>query len=507
MASKPTSFDQLPHDVLVELAAHLDIQDVLHLRQTSEQLRQASYDRGVWSSLYRRSHLPRPRGPYPPQTREELEDTLIRSFTVRNNLFTTPMKAPSFHTYDVGQETSARLVLVGSRYALTIDTSRTRITCRDLKQEAVLDATASTLWQIEDGTELRVFDLRHFDVMTYGGHKTTLVLVEQREKDDRFLFRNYGPVRLDIFRLIESEPSGAGVHLENLCQHSLTLKNPQNPYINHRLSVRASPSTLLAQWEREENTFLWSIEDLSKEPVKFTHSPIVPPSYIACRTHLFSFLLSVHLNVTIIAAAPLTEVFAQGSIHPTVRGMVRGHFSKIQMLRDAVVDPETGTTEVILSALQTGQQIVILRLRIPSKPTGHPQNNLLVDIQELMAVPFTSRSVEFISPSWTGSMRILLSRVYMHVRGQERVEREDTRPRFDIVEVVWDEEKHQARRSVSEDVSIPDEALAKMDAGGSLLLSFESENGSGKLVFDYPAYVDDAGRSKKRILGVLDFAV
>ncbi|EIW83250.1 hypothetical protein CONPUDRAFT_136350 [Coniophora puteana RWD-64-598 SS2] len=518
-SEKFSGLDQLPFDVLVELASHLNIQDVLRLRQTSKHLRDATYDRDVWASLYRRSNLPRSLGPCPTQTRQMLEDTLLQSFSVQKNMFSM-LREARFSTYNIGQEVG---LVVGPRYALTINLSRNRIICRDLNSEKT---APMTIRKIEKGSKFKFWAIHHFDAMTYGGQKMSLVFVEEREKHHGVPLVN-SPVEVYIFRLIEFEQAGiVGVRLEEINRHSAVLNNPT---IVPTMNVWPSPNALIIRWKRENKAFLWSTGDLGSAPLPLIHHPHelngYAPSYIACRTHLISFLRSLDPDEMITAAAPLEEVFARRSMHPTAKGIIPGDLSQIQVLRDSLVDARTGTTEVIFSAHEAvfffdeedrdmEFRIVVIRLCIPPNTTGNLHGNLLVEVQELITLPPDSRGV-IMSASWNGSTRLAFSHP-MPADGRDTDDSESTESdqgeswytQIDIAEIVWDEETQQARSSVAEDVLIPYDAIDKFDGerGDAMLQFFESEIGSGKLFFDY-SEAEGYDRSEKRRLGVLDFTL
>ncbi|EIW82790.1 hypothetical protein CONPUDRAFT_163863 [Coniophora puteana RWD-64-598 SS2] len=350
--------------------------------------------------------------------------------------------------------------------------------------------------EIAAGSTIKFRSIKHFDVTTYARHRISLVIVGQNEKDRGEPPAVTSLVKVDILRLIEADYCGATVHLEELYQHTVVLNNLN---IVPKLDVSPSPNALVVQWRRGPKALLWNIDDLSSEPITLIHHSHEPndhaPSYITCRTHLLSFLDSgdmPSLDEVIITAAPLDDVFTCRSMRPTARGIIPGDLAKIQVLRDSVVDTRTGVTEVILSAHEAvfhfdfedsyfDHNTVVIRLCIPFIRAGDAQANLIVEVHHLLALPPTSRDA-IIGLSWNGCTRLAVAfPVGAHSGEGEPDERGKTQ--IKIAEAEWDEEAQQVSCRAAEDVLVYD-VSKKVEEGRAMLRFFESEIGSGKLIFE-----------------------
>ncbi|KAG6374522.1 hypothetical protein JVT61DRAFT_4570 [Boletus reticuloceps] len=82
----------LPPEVISHILSFLSPQEVVWLRVVSKQFRDISYDRAIWTTLYRNAPLPRPPGPFPSQTVQFLERTLVQSERLAHSWTTQPME-------------------------------------------------------------------------------------------------------------------------------------------------------------------------------------------------------------------------------------------------------------------------------------------------------------------------------------------------------------------------------------------------------------------------------
>ncbi|KAH7926641.1 hypothetical protein BV22DRAFT_338391 [Leucogyrophana mollusca] len=71
--------DTVPFDILYAITSFLDVASIIRLQRVSRSLYQGTQDRSVWTTAYRDSILPRPKGPYNWQSTSYLKETLIRS--------------------------------------------------------------------------------------------------------------------------------------------------------------------------------------------------------------------------------------------------------------------------------------------------------------------------------------------------------------------------------------------------------------------------------------------
>ncbi|KAF8195580.1 hypothetical protein BJ912DRAFT_148677 [Pholiota molesta] len=76
----------LPLDIIFEILGHLSVEDIVRTRRACRRLWQVTYQRNVWVSIYERSNLLLPEGPFPSQCEAELESHLVRAAKLDHNL-------------------------------------------------------------------------------------------------------------------------------------------------------------------------------------------------------------------------------------------------------------------------------------------------------------------------------------------------------------------------------------------------------------------------------------
>ncbi|KAG0700942.1 hypothetical protein DFH29DRAFT_589799 [Suillus ampliporus] len=72
----------LPHDALYRVLCFLSVREIICLRLVCKDLRDLTFHRAVWHDAYKHATLPRPLGPLDSQSREFLENTLVKSTQV-----------------------------------------------------------------------------------------------------------------------------------------------------------------------------------------------------------------------------------------------------------------------------------------------------------------------------------------------------------------------------------------------------------------------------------------
>ncbi|EIW84818.1 hypothetical protein CONPUDRAFT_162145 [Coniophora puteana RWD-64-598 SS2] len=166
------------------------------------------------------------------------------------------------------------------------------------------------------------------------------------------------------------------------------------------------------------------------------------------------------------------------------------------ILRDSVVDRETGNTDIVIIGTQYEpvhphqSTVIVARLSIPSE--GGPVSDgdcgtLSLSIQTLKRFDKTMNLI--LTPAWNGSTRIAYC---------------DLQSVFGVSQVMYDDETQTASM-----VSTPETFGAKMGIQDHfrnpdiVLESLESEPWSGRLAYTYQSPEDDTG--EQRMLCVLDF--
>ncbi|EIW83264.1 hypothetical protein CONPUDRAFT_152290 [Coniophora puteana RWD-64-598 SS2] len=521
------TLETLSLDVLISIAIFLDPPDVIHLRLTSKKLCDLSYERVVWIKLYNAyRHLTRPVGPSPAQTRDVLEKILVTSYMTHQNLFVTP-KEPLSRLYDTGDQIFHEVI---GRWALA-RTLRdgTRVLCYDLDFPDHEPREPTIAWLNDEG-DFHIWDMRYHDVTLCNRRKIGLVLLELRTKDlaQEEFFDNPSPqghgdtdpnaffaAKVIILKVISTDTSSDVLVLEELYRfkHALDSSDPG-------LRASLSPSALIIQWAGDpKQAFVWDTEKLSEDPVAVTHRHATSEQYVlhtCSTTHVISRRSSLDILGTVLEATPLQSVISTTMLRPTaVVNMPGVIFFRLSILRDSVVDPITGYTEVVLIGTEQpglrnngNQCLSLVRLLIPPAPEGSGRPaNIDMKLQELTDIPLTSFTAQP-SATWNGCVRVASLRVIYdrEARGYGTslpIDRDQEQKELYIMEVTYDEKIQSATIRIAENVSLPADVHDIFNRQGSRLESFEAELGSGRLVYrcDLGIY-----ESPQRKLGVLDFA-
>lgn len=72
----------LPHDALYRVLCFLTVREIICLRLVCKDLRDLTFHTAIWHDAYKHAKLPRPLGPLDSQSREFLENTLVKSTQV-----------------------------------------------------------------------------------------------------------------------------------------------------------------------------------------------------------------------------------------------------------------------------------------------------------------------------------------------------------------------------------------------------------------------------------------
>ncbi|KAH7919594.1 hypothetical protein BV22DRAFT_1133722 [Leucogyrophana mollusca] len=167
-----TKIEALLIDVLYVVASFLSVADVIRLRQVSRFFHDFTFDREVWSNLYRTIKLPRPPGPYVKQSTRFLEHALVTSAKV-------DLQWPPTKTRQISWTTRVLAISHDDEYFSLIHGERlmvggsSRVRCFDLR----LSATAPSLVYKPQGEEIRFFTC--VSTVTTDGETLTFAVCEQ----------------------------------------------------------------------------------------------------------------------------------------------------------------------------------------------------------------------------------------------------------------------------------------------------------------------------------------
>ncbi|KAH7913653.1 hypothetical protein BJ138DRAFT_1111305 [Hygrophoropsis aurantiaca] len=119
----------LPVEILHRIIGNLPVKTILALRQVSKPFNKVTRDRSTWAHAYRSSALVRPPGPFPWQTAEMLESSLVQSAQLSLNWPPNPNATPiQSRVIPIGRQRSVSLVC--GRWLVTNTASH--IMCFDL---------------------------------------------------------------------------------------------------------------------------------------------------------------------------------------------------------------------------------------------------------------------------------------------------------------------------------------------------------------------------------------
>jgi len=249
----PVTFDDLPLDVLISIAGHLEPFDVLSLRQTSHTLRGVTYERSVWAQLYASSSLPRPFGPHPLQSRQALEETMTRTSMVdRKMVSSMKPKATRRLSLDTDAEPEDGFCLLKGRWLIM--STREIVAFQDL-DAADFDGSYMTIYEVEEGWSLDKCDT----VETVGGdgqYYGYLGFLQTQEES--------GQREIRVFKVSGTSHNIAftEVFRQTLQSHGSQLHRP--------FIMAIGPSSVIVMWtvtDRERRYVIMELESSWKEPL------------------------------------------------------------------------------------------------------------------------------------------------------------------------------------------------------------------------------------------------
>ncbi|EIW84828.1 hypothetical protein CONPUDRAFT_162152 [Coniophora puteana RWD-64-598 SS2] len=426
------TFDSLPLDVLIKIAEHLDVQDLVRLRQTSKTLFSISYERSPWSQVYSSSHLPRPPGPHPAQSRKALETILSRSMLVHRNMFLK--NEPSWTlAYDASTSSSGdptSVVMLADRWVVV--QFRRQTVCVEVDPANVREQLPRrVVWEVDDSREENNLDLLNCRTFyAYDGQMRAFLVLEQcaneREVD-------------------EPEVIVLQVHFDEDCQWPRF----EATYRTHSragqgslsATVTVSPHVLVVHMIKNRAALVWDVLKAHGQPVTVKDDAFGSEHvyHLPCRTHFLTVVLSTASVEPLVqlVATPLSDTLS-GTRRITATGNIEGFWlSEVVLLRDSVVDPGSGVTDVILLgrrySYDTDRPLMLFRLLIPphSAAGGAPAEMI---IQTQTVAPLPALATDILIDSCTGSTRVAYA-----IQGVSEEENA-----LGLVEVVYDEEKRSA---------------------------------------------------------------
>ncbi|KAF8838228.1 hypothetical protein BDN67DRAFT_107343 [Paxillus ammoniavirescens] len=85
-----------PVEVICQILGFLSPREIVRLRTVSKQFRDITYDPAIWKSVYANARLPRPPGPFPSQSTQFLEHTLLQSDRLAQTWTSCPVQVISW---------------------------------------------------------------------------------------------------------------------------------------------------------------------------------------------------------------------------------------------------------------------------------------------------------------------------------------------------------------------------------------------------------------------------
>ncbi|KAF9237129.1 hypothetical protein BU15DRAFT_63383 [Melanogaster broomeanus] len=174
--------------------------------EISKQFRDVTYDPTIWKTVYASAPFPRPAGPFPYQSTQFLEHTLIQSERLAQIWTSQPVKATFRVLAPIRSHDSLHWQwnVLSGRWFIWLDSETTKILCQDLD-----GATGSRhiLWDSDaqivrfDACLVTSVDGQRVYIVVVGtplgqGEQTTIKLLEFEVDDNSCSF--LGPVSMDI---------------------------------------------------------------------------------------------------------------------------------------------------------------------------------------------------------------------------------------------------------------------------------------------------------------------
>ncbi|KAF9237130.1 hypothetical protein BU15DRAFT_76238 [Melanogaster broomeanus] len=330
-----------PVEVICHILSFLSLREIVRLRRTSKQFRDITYDPAIWKTVYANTPLLRPSGPFPYQSAQFLEHTLVQSAKLAQTWASHPVKAIS---RVVGPKTSWDILqwsVLGGKWFIWHET--TQILCHDL------DSGTDSRHILWDGDAQIV----HFDACLIdsvdGQRVYILVVTTQLGQDEQTILKLlefevgdnscsfFGPVSMDIPLLpLARVPSPCSI-------------SGQWPFV----CIRAPALSLV--WDMRTRIF-HKLPSFSSGLPRITAVPM--PQLILSKTHIIAFYQSWCFTTQVSPVNIILQAFVVPDPLPHsdsegIRELRLTHeASMVEMsysmclLRNSVFDPVTKATNL-----------------------------------------------------------------------------------------------------------------------------------------------------------------
>ncbi|KAG6374696.1 hypothetical protein JVT61DRAFT_4065 [Boletus reticuloceps] len=418
------SLNQFPPEILHRIFKYIDVSDILRLRRVSRYLNEVSHSKHLWREAYRTAECVRPPGPFPWQSKDDLENVLVSSCRVERNLRRgggtaqterPTLKVKEIRYTDVPVGFLSRLVF--GRLVLVAFSDQVR--CYDLNLDALDSDSDGIIYRTTTGWTLKSF--RCVSAIDVEGHPFACVVLNEETETTAHIsiylvhvgeqfkvtldlihqFKHYG---LDIDSVdlgprvivIQGQDIEGGFHLFALDVHT-------------RTEFELSPFVDAVLMETGEVPNLFAIEEfISSSSISTSTHVLMTRSFYGStagwRTFFQAFALPPphpHNN-----SIPTPTPTALGPSH---RGLVPGiKLSNTVLLLQDAVDP---TTQDVLIAIRVHMvepsqprtplsKHGVLRLSAFDSSSDHPIGT--ITFQPLG--PFSHSRIAH--PSFTGTSRV-----------------------------------------------------------------------------------------------------
>jgi len=256
---------------------------------------------------------------------------------------------------------------------------------------------------------------------------------------------------------------------------------------------------------------IWNVDQLGKEPITVPREDLGIEDeadwvhLLTCKTHLIAIVGdSFTPLISRIRARPLSSVLMGAMDISAKTGTVDNIiFQDVTMLRDSTVNPKTGVTEVVLVGVvrTSWDEVLLMMVRLLIPPLQGPLSDGQIQVFLERLLDFAFDPCLILTPSWTGSMRIVWS-----------IE-EPSYGRLAAVEVVYGDGRPTASITYTPNLGVAS-GVQKLfwHHDTTELQSFENEPYLGRVLYVYDAQDErpersfDAPKEERMKLCLLEFS-
>ncbi|KIJ19574.1 hypothetical protein PAXINDRAFT_8059 [Paxillus involutus ATCC 200175] len=328
----------LPVEVICQILGFLSPREIVRLRTVSKQFRDIAYDAAIWKTVYTNARLPRPPGPFPSQSTQFLEHTLLQSERLAQTWTSCPVKVIS-RTLGPKLPSQLKWSVLDGRWLVWRET--TQFLCHDLDT-----GSRQILW--EGNLDLSYFGAGACSVTSVDGRRVYIALNGTQPDQGG----------LPITQMLEFE-----------VDDSCSLSGPVSVDIPFLSGDLPRPLAISAQWPFvcifdlawESRTVVWDMRtrifyalppfNSALEKGLVTHHP----ELILSNTHI----IALHHHRDFAATTTIFQAFVVPDLPPSsgngIRELCLTHEASIhvilngvRLMRNSVFDPVTGATSLRL---------------------------------------------------------------------------------------------------------------------------------------------------------------